>query len=279
MNLIQEVLDGRTELLAEEIVQLTGMTVDLYKAKDNVIRTPDQNLLFVGDLHGELKTLQSVKRIFEKYKNHSMVFLGDYADRGPSQLETFNLVMAMSLKYPDRITMLRGNHEADSIASHYGFFWEIMKKKSNALCQNFNKVFEALPIAGYSDSGIFSCHGGIPEDVSSLRDLQKIERHNPDFANDILFQLVWNDPEDKDFYFRPNKRSKRARIFGQKAFKKFCDDLGIKLMIRAHQVFIEGVKFFFDSKLVSVFTSGCEDGITPKLVRVGANLQVESISL
>ncbi|MHA1637448.1 MAG: metallophosphoesterase [Candidatus Thorarchaeota archaeon] len=279
MKLVQDIIDGKTDLSVEEIVQLTGMVVDLYKNASNVVEIPSYKVLFVGDLHGELKDLKSVQKMLRTYKDYSMVFLGDYADRGPAQLDTFNLVMALTLNDPDRVTMLRGNHESDSIASKYGFFWEIMKTKTNALCQNFNKVFEVLPIAGMSDNGIFACHGGIPENVSSLQDIQKPNRQYADFPNDTLFQIVWNDPEDKDFDFRPNCRSKRARIFGRKAFDQFRNDLEISLMVRAHQVFREGVKYFFDKKLVSIFTAGSDGEVTPKVLRVGKEFKMEAIQV
>lgn len=45
------------------------------------------------------------------------IFIGDFVDRGYHSVETFELLLCLKVKHPDRITLLRGNHE-----SRYNFF-------------------------------------------------------------------------------------------------------------------------------------------------------------
>lgn len=278
-NLVQEILSGKTDLSGEEIWSLCGNFQDLYRLKPNVVEIPSSNVIFIGDLHGEAQSVLSVQRFVQKYPTHFFVFLGDYADRGPEQIETFNLVMALALSHPERVLMLRGNHESDEVAERYGFYNAVTRTYSFDIYKHYSRVFEVLPIAAHSKGNLFACHGGIPEGVTSISEIQKCNRRDPNFPDDIIFQMVWNDPQEADFKFGPNFRSSRARHYGFSAFSKFMQDIDAHMMFRAHEVFPNGYQLFFGGRLVSVFSATYGSRVSPKIIRIGKDFQIEPLDL
>ena len=74
-----------------------------------------------GDIHGQY---QDLMRFFDLWgepsengdiESYDYVFLGDYVDRGYYSVESVTLLLAMKVRYRDRITILRGNHESRQI--------------------------------------------------------------------------------------------------------------------------------------------------------------------
>ncbi len=279
MKLVKDVLGGKKDITAEDVKQLVGMMCDLYDSQPNVVEIPARRAIFVGDLHGDLDSALAVRDYFLKSKDYSMIFLGDYGDRGPAQVETFNLVMALALQFPNRVVMLRGNHESDEVATRYGFYMDISRKYSHSMFEHYLNVFTVLPLAGLSSNGIFCCHGGVPENVNNLSQILAIDRCFPNFPDDIAYQMVWNDPKDRDFDFRPSCRGRRMKYFGQVAFDRFSADLGIELMLRSHEVFEEGFKSFFGGRLFSVFTATAGGTVKPKIARLKDDLKIKPVPI
>lgn len=66
----------------------------------------------IGDIHGDFVALETLlARLPQLTEQDTVVFLGDYIDRGPCSAEVVALVRTLEQHVPAKIVALRGNHE------------------------------------------------------------------------------------------------------------------------------------------------------------------------
>lgn len=54
------------------------------------------------------------------------VFLGDFVDRGSHGVEVVALISCLKIVYPDKMFIVRGNHEEESLNRAYSFYEEVI---------------------------------------------------------------------------------------------------------------------------------------------------------
>ncbi len=121
---------------------------------------------FHGDIHGDVHSLTAmIKALQDKnymdkedgFKiikpNFYMVFLGDYVDRGIYSVETLYTLLRLKIENPEKVFLIRGDHETPGINSRHGFGHELSKKygpdKYRELHKEINHVFNYFTMAIY----------------------------------------------------------------------------------------------------------------------------------
>jgi serine/threonine-protein phosphatase 2B catalytic subunit len=94
--------------------------------------------------------------------NH-LLFLGDYVDRGEFSIEVLIFLFCLKIKYPHRVTLLRGNHESRAMTEYFTFREEVMNKYDGdeEIYECFLQSFEAMPISADVNKEYLCMHGGI----------------------------------------------------------------------------------------------------------------------
>ena len=207
-----------------------------------------------GDIHGQYYDLL---RIFEHCGypgEYNYLFLGDYVDRGKQSLETICLLLCYKIKYPDKVTLLRGNHESSVTNRIYGFYDECKRRYNVKLWKSFTELFNFLPVAALIDDKILCMHGGLSPDLKSRNNITEIQRQTDIPDTGLLCDLLWSDPDKEATEYDENDRGVSV-IFGEKVVTDFNKKNDLDLIIRAHQVVDDGYEFFANRQLITIFSA------------------------
>ncbi|MBD3230579.1 MAG: hypothetical protein GF329_20535 [Candidatus Lokiarchaeota archaeon] len=275
-----------SELKIEEINEIISRANDILKNEPNIVKlNHKKNDLYIGDIHGKFESIKAIQKLIQQnnYQYYgNIVFLGDYVDRGPRQVDSINYVLLLKIQFPNKVFLLRGNHETVSMNKSYGFYNLILREFDESIYNSYKKIYGSIPLATSTDTGVLAIHGGVPENIPTLRQLDRIDRFTADvdFDDLIFMQLLWNDPTNRINDFSSSLRGGPIKVFGKKPFQKFLAKNNIKLVIRAHEAFMDGYKFFFDNQLLSIFSAANYRGDNDaKVAKITPKLKVSLISL
>jgi len=182
----------------------------------------------------------------------SYLFLGDYVDRGKQSIETICLLVALKVKHPTQMFMLRGNHECASITRIYGFYDECKRRYSVKMWKLFTDVFNCFPVSAVVGGKIFCTHGGLSPELVSMDQIRALVRPSDVPDTGLFCDLLWSDPEKDMSGWGENDRGV-SWTFGADTVEEFLDKQDLDLIARAHQVVEDGYEFFADRGLVTVF--------------------------
>lgn len=75
-----------------------------------------------GDVHGQFYDVLQMFHVGQEIPDSQYIMIGDFVDRGYNSVETITLLFLLKVRYPDKLTLLRGNHECRNITTVYGFY-------------------------------------------------------------------------------------------------------------------------------------------------------------
>lgn len=275
--------DAEFNFTSEQIIELTAQALSIIEKQPIVIHVESPVKVF-GDIHGQYSDLM---RFFDLWgapcnpeddmmitDNYSYVFLGDYVDRGNHSLETICLLMALKVKFPETVYLLRGNHEDLWINRSFGFFDECEKRLQEtpdlptSVFNRINAFFEYLPLAGIIDDNILCIHGGIGSTLKSIDQIRQIQRpleviHEVNTQLEkLVVDILWSDPTDNDneLGIQPNvvrdpHGTGHIVKFGPDVVKEFLANNKLSKIIRAHECVMDGFERFAGGDLITVFSA------------------------
>ena len=228
-------------------------------------------VVVVGDIHGFYRDLVNIfsklgppgRAGLNKKTGQTQwgryLFLGDYVDRGEQSIEVITLLLTYKVLYPDHFFLLRGNHEVERINQAYGFHKEctgsqLGPQEGERLYKLFNGVFDELPVAALIGGRILGMHGGLSPYLESVEQLRSYPKPIRNPTQGLVNDILWSDPEVEIRGWQPSPR-RTSFIFGADVVKRFCEQLDLDLIVRAHQCCQDGLRFFADRRLVTIFSA------------------------
>ncbi|MCK4320546.1 serine/threonine protein phosphatase [Candidatus Bathyarchaeota archaeon] len=255
-NEFLQLVEKITQLLAKENGQIGSMQIT-----GRLVSTPPVGeAIVVGDIHGDLESLMIVLKDSDfmkksrKDEDVTMIFLGDYGDRGLYSPEVYYVILKLKKLFPKHVVLMRGNHEGpdDLLAHPHDLPAHLQRKFGDAAPHVYTRIrelFNYLYNAVLIDERYVLLHGGVPSQASTIEDLAFAHEKHPRETH--LEEILWSDPEEVEENY-PSPRG-AGRIFGRKLTMDVLSKLGVKTLIRSHQP-CQGVSVNHGGKVLTLFS-------------------------
>ncbi|QKQ99171.1 serine/threonine protein phosphatase [Metallosphaera tengchongensis] len=236
----------------DNILNLVSKATEMFSSTKPLLRVGEKRrAVYVGDTHGAYNV---TRHVLENYANFDViVFLGDYVDREPYGLENLELILSKFIESPEKIVVLRGNHESPLTNDYYGFKTEVEQKLGGESYKEFVELFSQMPYAAIVND-YFCVHGGIARNLKSVTQLDELKKPDVLPEDEIAFELLWNDPREELDGFVPNVRGEGTFFYGRDVTLNFLKENLLKGIIRGHEV-ADGFRAEMDERVITVFSS------------------------
>jgi len=256
-TLLRLIVDVQERIRSEREKEACGST---HITGGLVTFDPKGSALVVGDLHGDFTSLRHIladSDILEKLKrDFSVIFLGDYGDRGAYSPEVYYAVLRMKAEFPDRIVLLRGNHEGprDLLALPHDLPHQFQERFGSEGKRTYESVIELFPFLYHAvivPDKYLLVHGGVPSDMRSMDDLARADRTHP--HTPFLEEILWSDPREQMEGAVPSPRG-AGKLFGPDVTERALRLLNVKTLIRGHEPAAEGYAVSHNGRVLTLFS-------------------------
>lgn len=267
--------DNKLDLTDGQLVGFARRAADVFHREHALLKIPcgPRGVLIFGDLHGNFRALQDLlSACGSSPPETTLLFLGDYVDRGSQSLEVLTLLIAWKVKYPSRVFMLRGNHEDRDINAHYGFMKECKERGKLNLYNHFVTMFSYMPLAAVVGDKLFCAHGGIGPSMPNLSAVIGLDIHKPlkiphqatEAWEQVIQDLTWADPgqlngpradevfDARGFCFNSSRNC--SVKWSPVATEAFLAATGLSLIVRGHEC-VDGFRLSHGGKVVTLFST------------------------
>ena len=221
---------------------------------DNIIRV-DSPVTVCGDIHGQFYDLLELFKHGGNLPHRAYLFLGDFVDRGYHSVETFLLLLAYKIRYPDRINLLRGNHESRQITQIYGFYDEVRRKYGSSNVWKYcSDLFDFMPLGAIIDGKILCLHGGLPFGINKIAEIRNLDRKQEIPQEGPMCDIMWSDPSEDMKGWHKSPRG-AGYLFGSDVCEKFAFENNVQSIVRSHQLLQDGYRIIFKDLLITVWSA------------------------
>ncbi|ETN24991.1 hypothetical protein, variant [Phytophthora nicotianae INRA-310] len=264
---VREAFEQQTPLAVKDALGVIHEAQFLMNLEQNVVDVPLRTSTYVfGDIHGQfydlMQLMDAVGIADLAERDVQLVFMGDYVDRGAFSCEVMLYLLLLKIRFSDKVVLLRGNHECESISSFYGFRNECRVKYGISAYYHFLSCFQSMPVAATlstSRGKVFCVHGGLSPELKTIEDIQMMDRRREIPTTGLLCDLLWSDPKTPhsrematEVDTQPVWESNQARgcsyYFNAAAVFEFLTNNKLLSMLRAHEYEDEGFTFHFNSE-------------------------------
>ena len=279
-DIITKLLNNDFDLKEYEINYIIEKSLILIKNENTLLKL-NPPLIIVGDLIGQFNDL---KNIFDKVgfpDKSNFLFLGNYVDYSQNGIEILILLLCYKIKYPSKISLLRGKHEQYDRNRIYGFYDECKKKYDLNLYKKFNDLFNYLPVAALIKEKIFCVHGGLSPELKNIQMINNFKRPITELDDGLICDLINSELYTRDDISFDEKDHGISFLYGNKAVKEFNNKKNINIIIKGNQVEDFGYEFYCDGQILALFSASNFQDFENKaaIANIDLNLNINTIIL